>query len=171
MGKNLATKGTVISDTYTIIQRPQGHLEFYEHAKGLHEKRTTPDFLLTPDEAESLTTFLTIGSSAPNTPIYQERRDKRFFSATITALKDIQDRAMQQPPELRYSAAYGILRGYFEVLLTNFAEAFTTEQLAEIRIVLDQLSASTLEDTHLSDKTRSHLARLAKTLREAGEEA
>jgi hypothetical protein len=168
-------RGTVIGQhgAYTVILR-QEHLEFYQTDKGPWEKRNVPDFLLTPDETDDLFAFhaaLQVAPKAESQPSYQQRRNKRFYAATIAVLKDIEDRAMQQPLELRYSAAYGILRGYFEALLTNFAEAFTPEQLGEIRIVLDQLTASTVEDTHLSDETRRHLALLAKTLREAGEEA
>jgi hypothetical protein len=80
---------------------------------------------------------------------YEERRDKRFHENTVAALKDIEERALQVPQEERYAAAYGILRGYFESLLVNFAEVFSEEQLAEIRIVLDQLSKVTDEDDHL----------------------
>jgi len=43
------------------------------------------------------------------------------------------------------------LRGYVEVLLVNFAEAFSGEQLAEIRIVLDQLSQLTSNDENLDE--------------------
>src|SRR6266704_6905506 len=98
---------------------------------------------------------------------YEERRNTRFYEATITALNDIQERALQLPQEQHYAAAYGILRGYFESLLTNFAEAFSAEQLAEIRIVLDQLAKVTGEDTHLDDATRAKLDQLAQALRES----
>src|ERR1700674_2253293 len=102
-----------------------------------------------------------------------KRRDKRFYEATKATLNDIQDRAMQLPQESllgeaqRYAVAYGILRGYVETLLTNFAEAFSAEQLAEIRIVLDQLAKVTGEDEHLDEATRAKLDRLAKALRES----
>jgi hypothetical protein len=85
---------------------------------------------------------------------YNERRDTRFNAATVVALKDIQVRALQLPQEERYAAAYGILRGYTENLLTNFAEAWSEQQLAEIRIVLDQLSKVTGEDEHLDEAKR-----------------
>src|SRR5438046_3942732 len=62
----------------------------------------------------------------------KEKRDNRYYGARITALKDIEERALQLPQEQRYAAAYGILRGYFESLLTNFAETFSAEQLAEM---------------------------------------
>jgi len=94
----------------------------------------------------------------------EERRDKRFYSATITALKDIEERALQLPQEQRYAVAYGILRGYFESLLTNFAASFSAEQLAEIRIVLDQLSKVTGENEHLYEATRAKLDQLAQAL-------
>src|SRR5256885_15372444 len=98
---------------------------------------------------------------------YEQRRDKRFYDATVAALKDIEERALQLPQEERYAAAYGILRGYFESLLTNFAAAFSTEQLAEIRIVLDQLSKVTGEDEHLDEATKAKLDQLAQALRES----
>ncbi len=98
---------------------------------------------------------------------YEQRRDARFYSATIAVLKDIEERALQLPQEQHYAAAYSILRGYFESLLANFAEAFSPEQLAEIRIVLDQLSKVTGEDYHLDDETRARLDQLARQLRES----
>ena len=100
---------------------------------------------------------------------YEERRDTRFYGATVTALKDIEERALQLPQEQRYAAAYGILRGYFESLLTNFAEAFSEEQLAEIRIVLDQLRKLVGEDEHLDEAYRKKLDQLAQVLRESQE--
>ena len=100
---------------------------------------------------------------------YEERRDKRFYEATIAALKDIEERALQLPQEQRYAAAYGILRGYVESLLVNFAEAFSEQQLAEIRIVLDQLAKVTGEDYHLDEATRAKLDQLAQALRESGD--
>src|SRR5947207_392024 len=100
---------------------------------------------------------------------YEERRDKRFYEATVAALKVIDERALQIPDDGRYATAYGILRGYFESLLVNFAEAFSEEQLAEIRIVLDQLSKLTKEDTHLDEATRKKLDYLAQSFRESEE--
>jgi hypothetical protein len=100
---------------------------------------------------------------------YGERRDKRFYENTVAALKDIEERALQLPQEERYAGAYGILRGYVETLLVNFAEAFSEEQLAEIRIVLDQLSKVTGEDDHLDAATRAKLDQLAQALRESDE--
>jgi hypothetical protein len=44
-------------------------------------------------------------------PPYEQRRDRRFYEATIAALKDIDERAIQLPQDQRYAAAYGILRG------------------------------------------------------------
>jgi ABC-type transporter Mla subunit MlaD len=98
---------------------------------------------------------------------YEERRDKRFYEATKAVLTDIHDRALQVPQDERYAAAYGILRGYFETLLTNFAEAFSPEQIGEIRIVLDQLSKVTGEDYDLDDMTKAKLDQLAQALRES----
>jgi hypothetical protein len=83
----------------------------------------------------------------------EERRDRRFHEATIAVLNDIQERGLQQPPELWYPTA------------------FSTEQLAEIRIVLDQLSAVVREDTHLSDATKRKLDQLAQALRESEAQA
>src|SRR6266516_8097097 len=100
---------------------------------------------------------------------YEERRDKRFYGATITALKDIEERALQLPQEQRYAAAYGILRGYIESLFVNFAESFSEEQLAEIRIVLDQLRTLVREDEHVDEATRAKLNQLAQALRESDE--
>jgi hypothetical protein len=97
----------------------------------------------------------------------EERRDKRFYEHTVAALRDIEERALQLPQEQRYAAAYGILRGYFESLITNFAEAFSMMQLAEIRTVLDQLTKLVGEDEHLDEATRAKLDRLAKALRES----
>lgn len=100
---------------------------------------------------------------------YEDRRDKRFFAATQAALQDIDERALQLPLDERYPAAYGILRGYFESLLTNWASAFSAEQLAEIRIVLDQLNKVTGEDEHLDEATKTRLDQLAQQLRESEE--
>jgi hypothetical protein len=97
----------------------------------------------------------------------EERRDKRFYEHTVAALRDIEERALQLPQEQRYAAAYGILRGYFESLITNFAEAFSMMQLAEIRTVLDQLTKLVGEDEHLDEATRAKVDRLAKALRES----
>jgi hypothetical protein len=100
---------------------------------------------------------------------YEERSDNRFHENTVAALKDIEERALPLPQEERYAAAYGILRGYFESLLVNFAGAFSEEQLAEIRIVLDQLSKVTGEDDHLDEATKAKLDQLAQALRESDE--
>jgi hypothetical protein len=99
----------------------------------------------------------------------EERRNTRFYEATITALRDIEERALQLPQDERYAAAYGILRGYVENLLVNFAEAFSAEQLAEIRIVLDQLRKLVVEDEHLDEAYRKKLDQLAQVLRESQE--
>jgi hypothetical protein len=98
----------------------------------------------------------------------EERSDRRFYDATISALKDIQERALQLPQDERYPAAYGILRGYVENLLVNFASAFSDGQLAEIRIVLDQLSKVTGEDDNLDEARKRKLDQLAQALRESG---
>jgi uncharacterized coiled-coil protein SlyX len=107
---------------------------------------------------------------------YEERRDTRFYEATIATLNDIQNRLGTIEPSddqvqssLRYAAAYGILRGYVESLLVNFAEAFSEEQLAEIRIVLDQLRTLVREDEHVDEATREKLDQLAQVLRESDE--
>jgi len=62
------------------------------------------------------------------------------------------------------------LRGYIESLLVNFAEAFSEEQLAEIRIVLDQLRKLVREDEHVDEATREKLDQLAQALRESDED-
>ena len=54
----LGYKEMNISDTYTVVLRSQGYLEFYQTDKGPWEKRSVPDFMLTPDEVNGLHTFL-----------------------------------------------------------------------------------------------------------------
>jgi hypothetical protein len=107
---------------------------------------------------------------------HEERRDKRFHEATIATLNDIEQRlSMIEPSDdqvqssLRYAAAYGILRGYVETLLVNFAESFSEGQLAEIRIVLDQLRTLVREDEHVDEATKEKLDQLAQALRESDE--
>ena len=95
-----------------------------------------------PDEAEE---------SEANVAIYKERRDRRFQGATAAALRDIEERRIQFSQEQRYAASYGILRGYIETMLTNFAEFFSVEQVAQIRMVLDQLRKLTGKDPSLDD--------------------
>src|SRR5258707_14643701 len=99
---------------------------------------------------------------------YEGGRDKRFFAATQTALKNIQELSQLSQPE-RYFTAYSILRGYVEVLLVNFVEAFSEEQIAEIRIVLDQLARLTRENENLDSATKRKQDQLAQTLREIEE--
>ena len=106
----------------------------------------------------------------------EERRDKRFHKATIATLNDIEQRLGTIEPSddqvqssLRYAAAYGILRGYVETLLVNWASAFNEDQLAEIRIVLDQLRTLVGEDEYLDEATREKLNQLAQALRESDE--
>jgi hypothetical protein len=107
---------------------------------------------------------------------YEERRDKRFHEATIVTLNDIEQRLGTIEPSddlvqssLRYAAAYGILRGYIETLLVNWASAFSEEQLAEIRIVLVQLRKLVREDEHVDEATKEKLDQLAQSLRESAE--
>jgi hypothetical protein len=109
-----------------------------------------------------------------NMATYEERRDKRFHEATIATLNDIQNRLGTIEPSddlvqssLRYAAAYSILRGYIESLLVNFAESFSEDQLAEIRIVLDQLRTLVREDEHVDEATGEKLDQLAEALRES----
>jgi hypothetical protein len=106
----------------------------------------------------------------------EERRDKRFHEATIATLNDIEQRLGTIEPSddqvqssLRYAAAYGILRGYVETLLVNWAFAFNEDQLAEIRIVLDQLRTLVGEDEYVDEATREKLNQLAQALRESDE--
>jgi hypothetical protein len=51
-------------------------------------------------------------------------------------------------------------------LLVNFADCFTLEQIAEMRIVLDQLESITGEDTHVDEQTKQKRKQLAQALRE-----
>jgi hypothetical protein len=106
----------------------------------------------------------------------EERRDKRFREATIATLNDIEQRLGTIEPSddqvqssLRYAAAYGVLRGYVETLLVNWASAFNDDQLAEIRIVLDQLRTLVGEDEYVDEATREKLNQLAQALRESDE--
>jgi hypothetical protein len=106
----------------------------------------------------------------------EERRDKRFHEATIATLNDIEQRLGTIEPSddqvqssLRYAAAYGVLRGYVETLLVNWASAFSEDQLAEIRIVLDQLRTLVGEDEYVDEATRAKLNQLAQALRESDE--
>jgi hypothetical protein len=105
---------------------------------------------------------------------YEETRDKRFHEATKATLNDIEQRLGTIEPSddlvqssLRYAAAYGVLRGYVESLLVNFAESFSENQLAEIRIVLDQVRKLVREDEYLDEVTREKLDQLAQALRES----
>lgn len=89
-------------------------------------------------------------------------------------MNDIQNRLGTIEPSddlvqssLRYAAAYGVLRGYIESLLVNFVESFSEDQLAEIRIVLDQLRKLVREDEYLDEATREKLDQLAQALRES----
>ncbi len=100
---------------------------------------------------------------------YEERRDTRLFANTKQALKDIHKLDQTLAVDNRYASAYGILKGYFEVVLVNFAEAFSPEQLAEIRIILDQLTRFTGEDEHLDLATKAKQDQLAQGLRESEE--
>ena len=106
----------------------------------------------------------------------EERRDTRFHEATIATFNDIEQRLGTIEPSddqvqssLRYAAAYGVLRGYIESLLVNWASAFSEGQLAEIRIVLDQLRKLVGEDEYLDEATREKLDQLAQALRESDE--
>jgi len=107
---------------------------------------------------------------------YEERRDKRFYEATKATLNEIEQRLGTIEPSddqvqssLRYAAAYGVLRGYVETLLVNFAESFSEDQLAEIRIVLAQLRTLVREDEHVDEATKEKLDQLAQALRESDE--
>lgn len=163
------------NETYTVVLQAPGQLEFYDASKGPWEKRNVPDFVLTPDEAEGLYLFFKVlpfkNHAADQQRSLEERRDSRFFQATISALQDIRGRAMKLPSEERYSAGYGILRGLVEALVTNFASALSTDQLGEIRIVLDQLARLTREDEHLSETTKRKQDSLAQALLDAAQEA
>jgi len=99
---------------------------------------------------------------------YEERRDQRHHKATVDALKKIHELSQLSQPE-RHFTAYAILRTYVEMLLVNFADAFSPEQMAEIRLVLDQLARLTKEDTHLNEATKAKQDQLAQALRESEE--
>ena len=104
---------------------------------------------------------------------YEQRRDERFFQRTQAVLREIDQRLTALPPAdllQRFAGAYGVLRVYFENLLVEFAEVFSTEQLAEIRIVLDQLEKVTGEDTDLDEATRQKRDQLAQALRDMEQE-
>jgi len=62
-----------------------------------------------------------------------------------TPLQDIEERLTKLPPEERYAGAYGILRGFFETILDTCTEAYTFEQLNEMRIILGSLDIATGE--------------------------
>ena len=105
---------------------------------------------------------------------YEERRDRRFYEATIVTLNGIEQRLSTIEPSddqvqssLRYSAVDGILRANIESLLVNYAESFNEDQLAEIRIVLDQLRTLVREDEHIDEATGEKLDQLAQALRES----
>ena len=100
---------------------------------------------------------------------YEERRGQRHHEATKAALKHIHEQDQELEIDNRYPTAYGILTGYMENLLVNFAEVFSEEQLAEIRIVLDQLSRLTREDENLNLATKRKQGQLAQALRESEE--
>ncbi len=92
---------------------------------------------------------------------FEERRDTRLFANTKIALKDAHEQ-LQQPLDVRYASAYGIFKGYFEALLVNFAEAFSSEQIAEIRIVLDQLDRLVGHDEHLDENIKASITIMLK---------
>lgn len=94
-------------------------------------------------------------------------QSKRFHAATVAALKDIDERAMPLPDQEHYKAAYGILKGYFETVLTIFAASFSQEQLTEVRSVLDQLRKLVKEDAYIAEADREKLDQQAQALRES----
>jgi hypothetical protein len=96
----------------------------------------------------------------------EERRDTRFFEHTKIALKGAHEQ-LQQPLDVRYAAAYGILVGYVRSLTVNFAEHFSPEQIAEISIVLGQLDRLVGHDEHLDENIKRKQDQLAQALRES----
>ena len=65
---------------------------------------------------------------------YEDRRDDRFFQRTQAVLRDVDQRLVALPSKNlleRYAGVYGVLRGYFEALLTEFSECFSSQQLAK----------------------------------------
>jgi|SRR5467141_5218764 len=97
---------------------------------------------------------------------HEERRDTRHHKATVDALKKIHELMQLSQPE-RYLTAYTILRTYVQMLTVNFAEVFSPEQLAEISIVLGQLSRLVGEDQHLDENIKAKQDQLAQALRES----
>ena|SRR5260370_4336163 len=108
------------------------------------------------------------GLNVKHETTYDERRDSRFLEHTKVALKDAHEKK-QLPLDQRYAAALGILQGYFEALLVNFAEAFNEQQLGEIRIVLDQVDRLVGHDEHLEENIKAKQDQLAWVLRETEE--
>ena len=73
---------------------------------------------------------------------YAQRRDERFFAATKTALQDIYERLSKLPLEDRYAGAYGVLKGYLESLLVNFAEYLRRSSLQKSELCLTSWNTS-----------------------------
>jgi len=59
---------------------------------------------------------------------FEERRDQRFHQTTVIILKDIEERGMQLPQDVRYPTAYGILRAYVEAIETSPWLVYTSGQ-------------------------------------------
>lgn len=119
---------TVISDTYTVIRRPEGHLEFYENAKGLFEKRDIPDFLLTPDETEALTSFLTSAHTIPGLLISQEALIESLdnLDTAYKAIAVSPGEEWYSDPQVRtYMSVLGHVHALFPALQADHVE--TTE--------------------------------------------
>ena len=74
-------------------------------------------------------------------------KQQQFHENYHRTLRDIEERISKLPPEERYAGEYGVLRGFLGYILDTYAEAFTAEQLVEIRIILSSLDIVTGEKT------------------------
>ena len=74
------------------------------------------------------------------------RHDERFHETYRHTLQDIEERLPTLEPALRYAAAYGILRGFFEAVIDTCKEAFTVDQFVEMSIILGALDIATREN-------------------------
>ncbi len=79
-------------------------------------------------------------------------RDERFHETYRRCLQDIEERLSTLEPGVRYRAAYGILRGFFGAVIDTCKEAFTVDQLVEMRIILGALDIATGENEEKDKK-------------------
>ena len=74
-----------------------------------------------------------------------EEQDSRFNLTTAATLSAIAVQVDSLAPDLRYPAAYGLLKGYVTMLVDVHAVALSPDQLAEVREVLKGLDRLTRE--------------------------